>query len=131
MAGQSRVLDAFTTAAGPTSLGAERRCFPRLRCSGTAEVYLSPLHSCRCARLLNLSERGCRLELAEPCELSPGVAVEVAFIVNQLPFRVRAEVRTVTARKTVGMSFLNLSVRSTLNLQELVQELIDRQQPLA
>ena len=130
MGRQGVEVEALDTDTGPLGPESERRCVPRLRCNGSAEVYLASAQPYRCARLLNLSQQGCRLELAEPCEVVPGCAVEVAFIVNQLPFRLRAEVRTVVARKTLGISFLNLSARSALNLQELVYELVDRHEPL-
>jgi hypothetical protein len=101
----------------------DQRRHPRLECDGIADVQLlgSPVHGS--ARILDLSIEGCLVELEAPLELAMGVVVEITFTVNQLPFRVRAEVRAPRSEKSLGFRFPLLSARSQAQIQDLVEEL--------
>lgn len=103
----------------------EKRRHPRFGCSGTAEVQFSPQDDPLAARVLNLSDAGCRLMVQQPHGAEVGDTVEIAFEVNQLPFRVRAEIKVVVSRVTIGVEFLGLSRRSSQRIQDLVDELAE------
>ncbi len=89
-------------------------------------MYPSPLQAPYLARIVNLSAEGCRLVFQHPLEMEREAFVEIVFTVNQLPFRVRAQVRALISRTTVGFAFVHLSGRLTSNLRELIEELADK-----
>lgn len=98
---------------------------PRPPCHGTALVQhsmdLAPLK----ARLLNLSAEGCLLSLLEPHPLPLHSYAELTFEVNQLPFRVRGQVKVIRPDNTFGFHFPTLSTRIRGHLEDLVEELIE------
>lgn len=105
----------------------EQRRHPRFLCTGTAEVYPAPLQKPYLAKIINVSIEGCRLVLQDPPEIAKDSVVEIVFNVNQLPFRVRGQVKAVMSRRTLGLAFVKLSERSTLNLRDLICELAEKQ----
>ena len=104
-------------------LRTELRKHRRLRCSGSAEVYLTVGAAPCPARVVNLSKTGCLLILRTPQPLAREARVELAFTVNGLPFRVLGEVRAVRSEKEFGLHFPALSKRAELRLEDLVEEL--------
>ncbi len=102
-----------------------KRRGPRPRCHGTALVQdsmdIAPVE----ARLLNLSAEGCLLSLLEPRPLRLHSYAELTFEVNQLPFRVRGQVKVVRPDNTFGFHFPTLSTRVRGHLEDLVEELIE------
>ena len=102
----------------------EQRKQPRFSCSGDAQVRM-PVGNCCRAEILDLSLEGCLVELEEPKELVLETILELTFTVNQLPFRVRGEVRSTRTPTTIGFQFPQLSERSRRQLQELVDELAE------
>lgn len=105
------------------SMETERRRHSRLRCSGTADVYLAANGAPYAARVVNLSRTGCLLILRNPQSLARDARVELAFTVNQLPFRVLGEVRAVRSDREFGLHFPALSRRAQMRLEDLVEEL--------
>ncbi len=105
------------------SIEAERRRHRRLRCSGTADVYLAANEAPCAARVVNLSRTGCLLILRSPRPLACAARVELAFTVNQLPFRVLGEVRAIRSDREFGLYFPALSRRAEMRLEDLVEEL--------
>jgi hypothetical protein len=106
--------------------GEELRQSPRLGCGGMGAIQMLPICQPPCpARILNLSVGGCLMELQEPLDLSVDQIVELIFTVNQLPFRVRGNVRAVRSTVLVGFQFLHVSERTLWQLNELIGELID------
>ena len=63
------------------------------------------------------------VEFLEPAEVVPGAAVELAFTVNGLTFRVRAQVKAVRSETSVGVFFVQLSERVNALLEDLIEEL--------
>ncbi len=106
-------------------MGTEQRRHRRLRCSGTAEVYLSVNGAPCAARVVNLSRTGCLLVLRSPQPLAREARVELAFTVNQLPFRVLGEVKAVRSDREFGLHFPALSRRAEMRLEDLVEELAE------
>lgn len=105
----------------------DQRRSPRFPCSGSAEVHVSAIHGSHPARIENLSERGCRLVLLDVREIELEGIYELTFTVNRLPFRVRGQVRSIRGGGTIGVEFVDLSKRSRMYLQDLVQELAEQQ----
>lgn len=89
-------------------------------------MYPSPLQPPCLARVVNLSAEGCRLVFQDPLDLEREALVEIVFTVNQLPFRVRAQVRALISGTTVGFAFVHLSGRLSSNLRDLIDELAER-----
>jgi len=101
----------------------QRRRSSRWACSGKAEIVLSMELPTLSARIANLSAEGCLLIAKQPIGLDKEVQVELVFTINQLPFRVRAQVKAIRLETIYGFQFLQLSNRSRLRLEELVIEL--------
>lgn len=104
----------------------ELRRSPRLQCSGLAGVQTLPACEKTCpAKIINLSIRGCLMELERPLTLVMDEIVGLIFCVNHTPFRVRGKVRTIRSETLMGFQFPQLSDRTRRQLEDLVGELID------
>ena len=97
----------------------DRRQSPRCKCAGVSTLYLPGEQASARARVVNLSTGGCLLAFHQPLPLQTEAMVEIAFEVNQLPFRVRAQ---------VGFHFPALSRRVELQLEDLLDELQENHQ---
>jgi hypothetical protein len=71
----------------------------------------------------DISVDGGLIHLCEPHPLEIDAVVEVAFSVNQLPFRVRAEVKAVRSATEIGIHFVHVNERVRLHLDDLIEEL--------
>lgn len=105
----------------------EQRRYPRLRCFGSAQVFFQ-IHGTACpAKVLNLSLEGCLLIFGEPLPEPQAVAVdqtvEILFSVNQLPFRVRGQVKAIRPNQELGLLFPALGRRTRMRLGDLIEEL--------
>ncbi len=100
----------------------QRRMHSRFPCTGKAQVYFLPSSVPCAAEILNLSMGGGLIVLQQPRDTLHGQTIEVAFTVNQLPFRVRAEVRVVRSDRVLGVLFV-LSDRVKGHLEDLIEEL--------
>ena len=107
--------------------GQDSRRHPRLKCAGEAEVmpYVDAVPYP--ARVANLSVEGCLLILLTAETLPMGAVVELLFTINQLPFRVRAQVKAVRSPTELGVQFVLMSDRSRRRLGDLMQELAEDQ----
>jgi c-di-GMP-binding flagellar brake protein YcgR len=86
-------------------------------------VYFSPSGHPLKAGILDLSLGGGLIQLETPYPTFLGAVIEIAFTVNQLPFRVRAKVRAVRSEASLGLAFEVTSERTRRNLQDLIEEL--------
>ncbi len=109
----------------------EQRRHPRLRCFGSGEVYFE-VNGVPCpAKVLNLSLEGCLLILQapdqepwmEPLTVAHDQFVEIVFSVNQLPFRVRGQIKAVRPDQQLGLRFPALGRRTRVRLEDLIEEL--------
>jgi c-di-GMP-binding flagellar brake protein YcgR len=101
----------------------DKRRNPRFECSGIAAVQVNPLEPPYPARIADLSVEGCLIVLDKPKRLTLNIMVELIFNVNHLPFRVRAQVRAVRSDTTVGFQFHQVSQRTCLQIEDLIDEL--------
>ena len=106
----------------------ERRRSIRRECNGTSCLQLVGEEVEAAGRVVNLSAEGCLLAFQQPLSLTQGAMVEIAFEVNQLPFRVRAQVRSARADTLVGFHFPALSRRVRAQLEDLLEELLENHQ---
>jgi hypothetical protein len=100
----------------------EKRKHPRFECRGTASVQIAAGKPPCPAKIVDLSAEGCLLILREQQNLMKDITVELAFEINHLPFRVRAQAKAVRSEKMVGFQFLDLNERARRNLKDLVEE---------
>ncbi len=105
------------------SVGSEQRRHPRLQCQGVAQVHLAVDAEPCSARIVNLSVEGCLAILQQPHDLEKDDLLELTFSVNQLPFRVKGQVKSIRSETTVGFQFPALSARVRRQLEDLVEEL--------
>lgn len=103
----------------------EQRKYPRVDCSGTANVKLAANEAPLPADIVNLSAGGCLLVLKEPRPLSQDTIVELTFKVDnfqevQAPGQVAAK-RSDTA---IGFQFPSLSDTLRRRLDQLIGQLI-------
>ena len=100
-----------------------QRRHKRVQCIGTADVYLTPTGQAQTARIQDLSLEGSLLALGTAPAPEQGASVEIAFTVNQIPFRVRAIVRAIRPNRMIGVEFDLISERTRVRLQDLILEL--------
>ena len=77
------------------------------------------------ANIVDLSIEGCLLVFNEPQNISKEAMAELTFRVNQLPFRVRGQVRSVQSGITVGFQFTMLSGTVRRQLEDLIEEMAE------
>ena len=104
----------------------QRRRHSRFECKGIAQVYFTRSAVPCPAEILNLSVGGALVVMQQPRDTYPGENMEVAFTVNDLPFRVRAQVRSVRSDRVLGVLF-SPSERVKGHLEDLVEELAANQ----
>jgi hypothetical protein len=103
----------------------DKRRGPRPSCNGTAMVQESMETASSKARLIDLSVEGCLLSFLVPHTMLLDSYAELTFQVNQLPFRVRGQVKSIRSEDTVSFHFPTLSLRVRGQLEDLVEELIE------
>jgi hypothetical protein len=103
--------------------GTERREDPRFKCLGKATIQGLP-EGLRCpAKIVEMSARGCLLQVQEPTNLALEASAELTFTVKQEPFRVRAEVRSLRSPLLIGFRFIQVTTRTESRIAELIEEL--------
>jgi c-di-GMP-binding flagellar brake protein YcgR len=102
----------------------EKRRFPRIECTGTAGVKIPTGEEAYPATIVNLSAGGCLMVLHKPQRLAQDAAVELEFKVNDLPFRVKGQVKAVRSEAKVGFQFLQLNTKVQRQLEDLIDDLI-------
>jgi hypothetical protein len=103
----------------------DRRRHPRFRCTGQADVLLATDAPRIPARVVDVSKRGCLIELRKAQNLDQDATVELTFTVNRLFFRVRVLAKAIRSDTMVGFQFDTLSERVGAQLEELIEELSD------
>lgn len=109
----------------------EKRQHPRFPCVGTAEIHLQWTGRSYPARVKDLSLTGCKLVLLKDSQIEPRSIFELTFTVNRIPFRVRARATGLRGPDGVGVEFVSLTLTTTQNLHDLIDELLARQRILA
>lgn len=108
----------------------EQRKYPRIECSGTADVTLAAGEPPLIADIVNLSAGGCLLVLKEPSPLSPDTFVELTFKINNLHrFHASGQVKTKRSDTAIGFQFPYLSHTLHRRLRELIGHLIENLPP--
>jgi len=104
----------------------EQRKFPRIECSGTADVVLIPGEPPVRAKIVNLSAGGCLLVLKEPSSISEDTIVDLTFRINSLhQFQTSARVKAKRSDTAIGFQFPFLSHTLHTRLRELIGHLIE------
>jgi len=104
----------------------EQRKYPRIECSGTADVKVVANEPPLPADIVNLSAGGCLLVLKEPLPLSQDTIVELTFRINNLDeFRAPGQVKAKRSDTAIGFQFPSLSDTLRQRLQELVGNLVE------
>lgn len=101
----------------------DRRRHHRFECTGHAEVLLATDAPLSPARVVNVCNDGCLIEFIKSQKLDQDTAVELAFKVNRLPFRIRALAVAIRSETAVGFEFTPLSERVRCQVEELIEEL--------
>jgi c-di-GMP-binding flagellar brake protein YcgR len=102
----------------------DNRRSARVDCMGHAEIQKLPAVGKPCAaRIENMSEGGCLMELQEAKDFSIDEVVELSFCINHLAFRVRAQVRAIRPKAMIGFEFLKLSQRARGQIKDVLDEL--------
>ena len=104
----------------------EQRQHPRFRCAGLAEIHFNAIGKSCPARIEDLSLTGCKLVLLSETEIPLRHIFELTFTVKRRPFRIRARATGKRDAGRVGVQFMGLSLITTQNLHDLIDEL-DRQ----
>ncbi len=99
---------------------AERRADPRYSVDEESVVlfvgYGAPLQ----ARLVDLSQEGCRLRTVEPVAARSRLPVEVFFKVNGISFRFRGVLQWTDNRNLLGIRFVNVIPRRMVELANVI-----------
>jgi hypothetical protein len=101
----------------------DNRKVPRLECAGTASLQITPDGPAYVGAIADLSARGSLLEFSEPLILARDAVVELTFCVKCLPFRVRAQAKSIRSKTRIGFLFLELRDRTRLQLEDLIEEM--------
>ncbi|MGO9435747.1 MAG: PilZ domain-containing protein [Terracidiphilus sp.] len=105
-------------------MSVENRRSPRFDCRGAAGLQRLPaVGTPISARIENLSEGGCLMELSKPVNLELGEKVELSFEVHHMPFRVLGHARALRSETLIGFQFCEISERGKRQLQDLIEEL--------
>ena len=78
-------------------------------------------------KILDVSQGGCKLATAERFPLGIYTRCEVEFIVDGLPFRLPGVVQAIHNTHTIGIRFIDLSVRKLEQLADLFEELDEKE----
>jgi c-di-GMP-binding flagellar brake protein YcgR len=102
----------------------ENRRTPRFDCRGVAGLQRLPaIGAPISARIENLSEGGCLIELSKPVDLEPDEKVELSFEVFHMPFRILANARAIRSNTMIGFQFCDMGERAKRQLKDLIEEL--------
>lgn len=101
----------------------ERRVETRHAVDTGAIVFLIDVRARILGRIVDLSMSGCRIRTDEPFPVGIYRRVETEFNVDGLSFRLAGVVQALHNRFTVGIRFLDMSVRKRDQLQQLMEEI--------
>jgi|GEM_PF-2035129 len=103
----------------------ERRHFPRINCTGRAQLQAWIDEEPCSGRILDLSAEGCLIALEFPQQIDLDTIVELTFEVDRSPFRVLGRVRSVRSDTALGLHFPALPPRARRRLGDLIQDMLD------
>lgn len=108
----------------PPDERSERRAYPRFAVDASAVLYLVPSFTDGIpARILDLSQAGCRVRTARPFAAGVRARVELSFKVQGIAFRVSGTTQWIEGRHLLGISFASMSSRRKSELVDLLAEL--------
>jgi hypothetical protein len=88
-----------------------------------AEIHFNSIGKSCAARIEDLSLTGCKLVLLRETEIPLRHIFELTFTVKRRPFRIRARATGKREAGRVGVQFMGLSLITTQNLHDLIDEL--------
>ncbi len=106
-----------------SSAPSDRRSQPRYAVDEAATVYFIDVRAQISGRILDLSLSGCRIRTCERFPVGIYRRVETEFKLDGLPFRLGGVVQSVHDKFTVGIRFLDLSLRKRDQLASLMDEI--------
>jgi hypothetical protein len=97
----------------------DRRQHPRVNCNGIAGIQitqdeLAPAH------IVDLSAEGCHLLFDSPQQIARGTEMLMTFEVNNIPFGVRAQAKSIRSDTSIGFYFPEVTEAGRSDLQGLV-----------
>ena len=101
----------------------ERRMHPRQPVDGAASIFFIDVRAQITGRIVDLSLGGCRICTDERFPVGIYRRVETEFKLDGMPFRLAGVVQAVHEKRTVGIGFLDMSVRKKEHLTQLMKEL--------
>jgi len=104
----------------------EKRRQTRILCTGSAGIQMHAGEAFYPAKIVNLSAGGCLMILQKPLSLAQDTMVELTFQINSIPFHVQGKVREIRSDTRIGFEFPLLSKKVRRQLEDLVDELIDK-----
>jgi len=114
-------------ASAASAKGGERRLSRRHTLSNNVILQLVKSGIEMPGTILDVSQGGCKLATAERFPLGIYTRCEVEFIVDGLPFRLPGVVQSIHNTHTIGIRFIDLSVRKMEQLADLFDELDEKQ----
>ncbi|HVN93944.1 MAG TPA: PilZ domain-containing protein [Terracidiphilus sp.] len=105
------------------SVGRERRQQARFEVDTSATIFLVHVASNLRGRILDLSLNGCRIRTDERFPVGIYTRVETEFRLEGLPFRLGGVIQSIHDRNTVGIRFLDMSLRKREQVLELIGEI--------
>jgi len=112
-------LSARHLAGKDTKMENDRRRYPRINCNGIAAIDLGNDRHCP-AHLLDLSAEGCHLVFDTPQSIERDTEMLMTFEVENFPFGVRAQAKSIRSDTSVGMYFPDLTEQGRADLEGLV-----------
>jgi PilZ domain len=106
----------------------DRRQQARQAVDTWATVYFIDVRAQIPGRILDLSMSGCRIRTDQRFPVGIYRRVETEFKLDGMPFRLAGVVQSLHDRFTVGIRFLDMSMRKREQLQELMQEIAERKE---
>jgi hypothetical protein len=97
----------------------DRRHYPRISCNGIAAIDLGNDRHCP-AHLIDLSAEGCHLVFDTPQRIERDTEMLMTFEVENFPFGVRAQAKSIRSDTSVGMYFPDLTEQGRADLQGLI-----------
>lgn len=101
----------------------ERREQSRHVVDSRATIYFVDVRAQVAGRILDVSLSGCRIRTDERFPVGIYRRVETEFTLDGLPFRLGGVVQSIHDKFTVGIRFLDMSVRKRGQLEELIEEM--------
>jgi len=103
----------------------DRRAKPRNEVDAEATILLVNVGAGLRGRILDLSLNGCQIRTEENFPVGIYTRIETEFRLEGLTFRLGGVIQAIHDCKTVGIRFLDVSLRKRQQVQELIDELAE------